>query len=86
MRYNHSILPMDPEYLDLKGLARYSSLSVGTLRVILARPGGPPHYRPGGKMLIRRSDWDSWIAQYRQNPQDLDALVDKVMAEITGTK
>jgi hypothetical protein len=75
-----------PEYLDLKALSRYSCLSVQTLRSILSRPGGPPHYKPGGKVLIKRSDWDSWMAQHRQEPKDLDAIVEGVMAEIMGTK
>lgn len=75
---------IDPEYLDLKGLARYSSLSVRTLRVILARPGGPPHYRPGGKVLIRKRDWDTWLAQFKMAPVDLDTLVSQVMGEFKG--
>jgi excisionase family DNA binding protein len=77
---------IEPQYLDLKGLARYSSLSVGTLRVILARPGGPPHYRPGGKVLIKRSDWDHWLEQFKTAPVDLGALVEEVLSEIGGRK
>jgi len=75
---------VEPEYLDLKTLSRYSCLSVRTLRVILARPGGPPHYRPGGKVLIRKSDWDTWLERFKTAPVDLDALVADVMAEING--
>lgn len=77
MNYSPKI---EPEYFDLKGLARYSSLSVGTLRAILSRPGGPPHFRPGGKVLIRRSDWDHWLEQFKTAPVDLDALVAEVMS------
>jgi hypothetical protein len=71
---------VEPEYLDLKALSQYSCLSVRTLRVILARPGGPPHYRPGGKVLIRKRDWDTWLAQFKTAPVDLDALVDEALA------
>lgn len=75
---------VEPEYLDLRALSHYSCLSVRTLRVILARPGGPPHYRPGGKVLMKKSDWDYWLAQFKTAPVDLDALVADVMAEING--
>jgi hypothetical protein len=75
---------VEPEYLDLKTLSRYSCLSVRTLRVILSRPGGPPHYRPGGKVLMKKSDWDTWLEQFKTAPVDLDALVADVMAEINS--
>ena len=77
---------VEPEYLDLKALSRYSCLGVPTLRAILSRPGGPPHFRPGGKVLVKKNDWDSWMAQHRQEPQDLDALVEKVMADFAAEK
>jgi hypothetical protein len=81
-----SFQAIEPEYLDLRALSNYSCLSVRTLRGILSQPGGPPHYRPGGKVLIKKSDWNSWMAQYRQKPQDLDALVDKIMADLAEEK
>ena len=59
-------VPLDP-YLGLKALATYSGLSVRTLRSHL--DGQPdvalPCYRVGGKILVRRSEFDAWIAQYR---------------------
>ena len=33
-----------------------------------------------GKILVRRSDFDAWMQQYRYTP-DLDRLVDEVVSE-----
>lgn len=58
--------PLDP-FLSLKALAAYSGLSVRTLRTLLTAPTHPlPHYRIGGKLLVRRSEYDAWAARYRQ--------------------
>jgi excisionase family DNA binding protein len=64
---------VDDQYLSLKNLAKYSGLSVNTLRRHI--DAGPstalPCYRVGGKILVRRSEFDSWVAQWRQeaNPE-----------------
>jgi len=58
---------LDP-YFSLKALAGYSGLSVSTLRSFINRlpDEALPHYRiDGGKVLVRKSDFDSWIAQFR---------------------
>jgi hypothetical protein len=59
--------PADP-YLSLKDLATYSSFSDRWLRDRLTDPLHPlPCYRlPGGKIVVRRSEYDAWIAPYRQ--------------------
>jgi hypothetical protein len=59
--------PADP-YLSLRALAEYSSLSVRTLRKFLERTPPAqalPCYRLEGKVLVRRSDFDRYMAQYR---------------------
>lgn len=59
--------PADP-YLSLRGLAAYSSLSVRTLRRFLERTPPAqalPCYRLAGKVVVRRSDFDRYMAQYR---------------------
>src|SRR5262245_49194215 len=69
---------LDP-FLDLQALAGYSSLSVRKLRDLLEDPGHPiPYYRPGGKILVRRSEFDSWMAAYRQR-RDVQAIVNDVL-------
>jgi hypothetical protein len=57
--------PLDP-YLPLKALAGYSGLSVRRLRQLLELPPADalPCYRLGGKILVRRSAFDAWMAQY----------------------
>ena len=34
-----------------------------------------------GKILVRRSDFDAWMSAFKQQPPDLDRLVDEVVAE-----
>jgi hypothetical protein len=55
--------PSDIAYLDLKRLAIYSSCSVRWLRDRLLDPALPlPHYRVGGKLLVKRDEFDQWMA------------------------
>jgi len=71
-----------PGYLDLKALAGYSSCSVRWLRDRLTDPLAPlPCHRIGGKILIRREDFDVWINQFRtvRPSTELGALVDDVL-------
>ncbi len=74
----------DP-YLTLRALADYSSCSVRWLRDRLTDPDQPlPCYRlPGGKILVRRSEFDHWLARYRQvgDPQ-VEQIVDEVLQSL----
>jgi hypothetical protein len=76
--------PADP-YLSLRGLAAYSSCSIRWLRAQLGDPHHPlPCYRlPGGKILVRRSTWDAWLARYHQTGRaDVTAVVSDVLARV----
>lgn len=77
-------LPDPDSYLSLQDLARYSGLSVRTLRKALHDPLHPlPHYRPGGrKVLVRRSEFDRWMARFRQEGPNLDRLVSELIQEV----
>jgi hypothetical protein len=56
----------DDSYLSLKALARYSGMSVRTLRSRLQSRSAPlPHFRIGVKILVRRSEYDRWARQFR---------------------
>ncbi len=58
-------LPLDP-WLSLRALASYSSMCRRTLQNLLNDPGDPlPSYRIGGKILVRRSEFDAWMARRR---------------------
>ncbi|MFI5342029.1 MAG: helix-turn-helix domain-containing protein [Candidatus Methylomirabilales bacterium] len=63
---------LDP-YLSLKGLAEYASLSRRTLQDLVNDTSDPiPSYRVGSKILIRKSDFDRWMAR-RRNRKPLEA-------------
>ncbi len=60
-------IPLDP-FLPVRALASYSGLSVRKLRECLGDPLHPlPHYRVGGKILVRRSEFDAWMVTHRQH-------------------
>lgn len=74
----------DP-YLTLKALAAYTGVSVRQLREYLVSPPLPraadaplppplPHYRLGGRIVVRRSEFDRWMAAYRARPSEARAL------------
>lgn len=68
---------VDDAYLPLTSLREYSGLSVQTLRGYLTHPvHALPCYRIGGRVLVRRSDFDEWARQFRAAPTSaVDALV-----------
>lgn len=71
---------LDP-WLSLRGLAEYSGLSVRKLRACLTHPLTPlPHYRVDGKVLVRRSEFDTWMQAFHHTPD-----VDRIVAEVLGT-
>ena len=71
---------LDP-YLALRALAGYSGLSVRTLRDYLVDPMRPlPCYRVGGKIVVRRSEFDAWIGAYRESGRtDVGQIVSDVL-------
>lgn len=73
-------VPLDP-FLPLKALADYSGLSVRKLREHLEDPRHPlPCYRVGGKILVRRSEFDAWISAYHHRGRvDVNQLVSDVL-------
>jgi excisionase family DNA binding protein len=75
----------DDGYLSLKALAVYAGLSVRTLRAHLSDPIEPlTHYRPGGKILVRRTEFDAWMQQFRRTGTGtLDSIVDDLLREMT---
>ncbi len=70
-------------YLDLKALAIYSSLSVRSLRSYVADPVDPlPSCRVRKKILVRKSDFDTWLKKHRVEAQELGPLIDEVLADV----
>jgi len=79
---NQDAAAVDDRYLSLRSLATYAGLSIRTLRGYLRRPHAPlPHYRIGGKILVRRSEFDRWASEFKvvRPHVDLDAVVGDVV-------
>jgi len=72
---------LDP-FLTLRALVAYSGIGRRKLSAYLTDAEHPlPHYRVGGKIVVRRSEFDAWIAHYRQcGRADVDAIVDGVVS------
>jgi hypothetical protein len=78
-----------PGYFSLKALAAYSSCSIRWLRDRLADRTYPlPYHRVEGKLLVKKADFDQWIAAYRvcQQPGELDRMVDEVLQGLSPIK
>jgi len=74
---------VDP-FLSLKALSSYSGLSVRKLRDLLDDAAHPlPAYQVGGKILVRRSEFDTWIAAHRRHRADIDAVVTDIVQSLT---
>jgi hypothetical protein len=66
-------------FLDLKQLSLYSTFSESTLRGYLSDPEKPiPFFRVNRKILIRKSEFDLWMEQFRGENNDLDHIVDEM--------
>ena len=78
---------LDP-YLSLRALSGYSGLSIRKLRTLLADPANPlPHYRIGSKIVVRRSEYDAWTAQFKAvDNQSVDTVVAEVLAGLAGPR
>jgi hypothetical protein len=71
-------------YLSLRTLSGYAGLSIRTLRSYLGHPSYPlPHFRVGGKVLVRRSDYDRWMFRFRANVScTVTSTVDDVLRRL----
>ena len=72
-------------YLDLPALAEYSCMSERSLRDYINAVRHPlPAYRPGGKgkLLVKRSEFDRWLARWKQEGGSKAAHVEAILAKI----
>jgi len=78
---------LDP-FLSLRALSAYSNIGVRKLRDHLEDPSHPlPHYRVGGKILIRVSEFNAWITTYRhQGRRDVDQIVSEVLRDLPPSR
>ena len=70
-------------WLDLKGAAAYTSISIRTLRRYVTDPVHRlPVYRVGGKLVMRPDDLDQWIRGFEKGRVGVDRFVDEVLSDI----
>jgi excisionase family DNA binding protein len=83
---NNSQLGQSREWLDLKALTHYASVSERTLRQWIHRAANPlPAVRVGTKILVRRSAFDQWLEGHRLETTDVRCIVDQMVSDLVGT-
>ena len=76
------VIDLSDQCFDLKGLSAYCSLKVPTLRDHI-RSGNLPCFKVKGKILIKRSEFDTWLEGHRVNKkQDLSNIVNGVIESL----
>ena len=74
------------EWLDLKALTRYASISERTMRQWIHLAANPlPAVQVGTKILVRRSEFDRWLQNHRVEPVDVGCIVDEMVSEIVSS-
>ena len=82
-------IALKDQYFDLTGLAAYASMGKSTLRYHIRANGLPSFSIPGkkkrtGKVLVKRSEFDSWLERYRENGfADPEAVADDVIKSLS---
>ena len=75
------------EWMGLRQLTQYANLSRRTLRAWIHSPVDPlPAVRVAGKILVRRSELDAWLARHRVKSLgilDLDGIVREALQGVT---
>lgn len=82
---------LNDRYLDLESLSLYSGIGKSCLRQHIERDGLPAYF-PRGKVLVRKSDFDTWLHKYKyqkqskkkRNQKELKEVVDGVVNEVRG--
>ncbi len=76
------------EWLGLRRLSAYADVSERTLRTWIHSPFDPlPACQVGGKILVRRRDFDGWIEQHKIKPfaaEEVDKIVREVVEGVTS--
>lgn len=80
-----SVLQIEREWLGIRELTKYASVSDRTLREWMHRENDAlPAVRVDGKILVRRSQFDSWLERHRIRPVgavDVDAIVNGLLRD-----
>lgn len=71
-------------WLDLRRLTEYAAVSNRTLRAWIHSAVDPvPAVRVGGKILVRRSEFDTWMERHRIKQVDLGCIVEEIVEAVT---
>jgi hypothetical protein len=77
-----------PEWMDMRALTQYAAASERTFRNWINFPLDPlPAVRVGGKVLVNRRAFDSWLARHTLKPAgalDLDGIVKGVLEGVSN--
>ncbi len=82
---NRQLVPEWPEWMDLKTLEWYSSMSNRTLRGWIKDPVNPlPASTRGGKILVSRRVFDEWMKAHAIQSESVDAawIVDDILKSL----
>ena len=78
----------DDRYFSIATLARYADMAERTIRRHLKGANPIPHYRIGGNVRVRKSQFDAWVEAHsageRQRDRSLDAKVAAAVRSIRG--
>jgi excisionase family DNA binding protein len=74
---------MATEYLSLKDLSVYSSLSVSTLRNIV-NSGELQCFRLSRKILVKRTDFDYWAKRRQRQHRNINPMIKQLADQIIG--
>jgi excisionase family DNA binding protein len=79
--HSNSAKALDREWLDVRALTQYASVSERTLRDWVHRPTNPlPAAQVGNKLLISRTAFDEWLRTHLvQPPESVSTIVNDVM-------
>lgn len=80
---------MGLEWMDLRSLTEYASVSERTLREWIRRPQDPlPAVQVDRKIFVRRSQFDRWLESHplQTDSVDIDRIVDEVVGSLTETQ
>lgn len=82
------IIRHDDFFLSLVALSKVSGLSPRKLRTLLADPvAALPHYRPGGKILVRWSHFVTYMERFRARPSgDIEQTVQEIVDGLKGKR
>jgi Helix-turn-helix domain len=73
----------DIGWFDLKGLEKYASASNRTLRAWIHRAFDPlPASQVGGKLRVKRCEFDRWMERQSVKRVDVGQIVDEIVSSV----